>query len=165
MKSLKSRITRGIPRRSQVDSCDNSGAKKLVIVSVKGGRGKTTKGRNAAAGVGDLVFASVIKGTQEMRKQVVPCVIVRQRKEYKRPDGTRIKFEDNALVVLKDEKGNPKGTLIKGPVAKEVSYRWPSIAKLARIVVWNQNLHLHGNQVNNQGDKGSMYTMLQVMWG
>ena len=135
MKSLKSRITRGIPRRSQVDSCDNSGAKKLVIVSVKGGRGKTTKGRNAAAGVGDLVFASVIKGTQEMRKQVVPCVIVRQRKEYKSPDGTRIKFEDNALVVLKDEKGNPKGTLIKGPVAKEVSYRWPSIAKLARIVV------------------------------
>ena len=133
MKTLRSTITRGIPRRAQVDSCDNSGAKKLVVISIKGS--KTTKGRNPAAGVGDLVFASVIKGTQEMRKQVVPCVIVRQRKEYKRPDGTRIKFEDNALVVLKDEKGNPKGTLIKGPVAKEVSYRWPSIAKLARIVV------------------------------
>ena len=133
MKTQRSRIIRGIPRRSQVDSCDNSGAKKLVIVSIKGG--KTTKGRNPAAGVGDLVFASVIKGTQEMRKQVVPCIIVRQRKEYRRPDGTRVKFEDNALVVLKDEKGNPKGTLIKGPVAKEVSYRWPLIAKLARIVV------------------------------
>src|SRR3989344_1174933 len=135
MKTQRSRITQGIPRRSQVDSCDNSGAKKLVIVAVEGEGGKTTKGRNAAAGVGDLVFASVVKGTQEMRKQVVPCIIVRQRKEYRRPDGTRIKFEDNALVVLKDEKGNPKGTLIKGPVAKEVSYRWPAITKLARIVV------------------------------
>ncbi|MBS3146147.1 50S ribosomal protein L14 [Candidatus Woesearchaeota archaeon] len=133
MKSLRSRIIKGIGRRAEVDSCDNSGAKKLIIVSVKGS--KTVHGRNPSAGVGDLVLASVVKGTQEMRKQVVPCVIVRQRKEYRRPDGTRIKFEDNALVVLKDEKGNPKGTLIKGPVAKEVSYRWPSIAKLARIVV------------------------------
>ena len=70
-----------------------------------------------------------------MRKTVVPAVIVRQKKEYRRPDGTRIKFEDNAAVVLKDDKGNPKGTLIKGPIAKEVVERWPAIAKIAKIVV------------------------------
>src|SRR3989344_934305 len=101
MKSLRSRITRGIPRRSQVDSCDNSGAKKLVIVSVKGGGGKTTKGRNAAAGVGDLVFASVIKGTQEMRKQVVPCVIVRQRKEYRRSAIAKFVAKDKFVINTK----------------------------------------------------------------
>ena len=61
--------------------------------------------------------------------------VVRQKKEYRRPDGTRIKFEDNAAVVLKDEKGNPKGTMLKGAIAKEACDRWPGIAKLASIVV------------------------------
>ena len=65
----------------------------------------------------------------------MPAVIVRQRKEYKRPSGMRIKFEDNAVVVLKDEKGNPKGTLFKGPIAKEAAERWPAIAKLSKIIV------------------------------
>ena len=58
-----------------------------------------------------------------------------KKKEYRRPDGTRIKFEDNAAVVLKDEKGNPKGTILKGPIAKEATERWPGIAKLAGLVV------------------------------
>ena len=70
-----------------------------------------------------------------MRKKVVNAIIVRQRKEYRRPNGMRIKFEDNAVVVLKDDKGNPKGTILKGPIAKEVADRWPAIAKLASIVV------------------------------
>ena len=70
-----------------------------------------------------------------MRKQVVHAIIVRQKKEYKRTDGSRIKFEDNAVVVLKDEKGNPKGTMFKGAIAKEVCERWPGIAKIASIVV------------------------------
>jgi large subunit ribosomal protein L14 len=63
------------------------------------------------------------------------AVIVRQKQAYRRPDGTRIKFEDNAAVVLKDDKGNPKGTLFKGPIAKEACERWPAIAKLAAIIV------------------------------
>jgi len=63
------------------------------------------------------------------------AVIVRQRREYRRPDGTRIKFEDNAAVVLKDDKGNPKGTIFKGPIAKEATTRWPGIAKVASIIV------------------------------
>lgn len=133
MKAIKARITKALPHGTVVETCDNSGAKLIKIVSVKGA--KTVKGRMPAAGVGDLVLASVIKGTQQMRKQVVPAVIVRQKKEYRRLDGTRIKFEDNAAVVLKDEKGNPKGTIFKGPIAKEAADRWAPIAKVAKIIV------------------------------
>lgn len=133
MKAVKARITRALPLQAHIPTCDNSGAKLLKIVSVIGH--KTVRGRIPAAGVGDMVFASVKKGKLEMRKTVVPAVIVRQRKEYRRPDGTRIRFEDNAAVVLKDEKGNPKGTLLKGPIAKEVAERWPAIAKIADMVV------------------------------
>jgi large subunit ribosomal protein L14 len=133
MKAVKARITRGIPVGSMVEACDNSGAKVLKIFSVK--RQKTVKGRYPAAGVADLVLASVKKGRPDMRKQVVFAVIVRQRKEYRRLDGTRIKFADNAAVVLKDDKGNPKGTIFKGPIAKEACSRWPAVAKLASIIV------------------------------
>jgi len=133
MKSLNANVTRGLPVGSIVHTCDNSGAKILKIFMVKGS--KTVKGRKPAAGVGDLVIASVKSGKPEMRKQVVFAVIVRQRKEYKRPDGTRIKFEDNAAVVLKDDKGNPKGTMLKGPIAKEVAERWGNITKLAKLIV------------------------------
>jgi large subunit ribosomal protein L14 len=133
MKAINAHVTQGLSVESLVPTCDNSGAKILKIVSVKGAR--TVKGRLPTAGVGDLVLASVKKGKLEMRKQVVPAVIVRQRKEYRRPDGTRVQFEDNAAVVLKDEKGNPKGTLFKGPIAKEAAERWSGIAKIASIVV------------------------------
>ncbi|MBS3139404.1 50S ribosomal protein L14 [Candidatus Woesearchaeota archaeon] len=133
MKAVKSRITRALPLEARVLTCDNSGAKLIKIFAVKGHN--TTRGRIQAAGVGDLVLASVKKGKLEMRKTVVPAIIVRQRKEYRRADGTRIKFEDNAAVVLKDEKGNPKGTLFKGPIAKEVAERWPAVAKVASIIV------------------------------
>ena len=80
-------------------------------------------------------MAAVKRGRPDMRKQVVYAVIVRQKKEYRRPDGMRIKFEDNSAVVLKDDKGNPKGTIFKGPIAKEVTERWPAIAKVASLVV------------------------------
>ena len=133
MKAFSSRIVKALPLQAEVDACDNSGAKVLKIIAVKGH--KTVRGRVPAAGVGDLIFASVRKGKLEMRKTVVPAVIVRQRKEYRRADGTRIKFEDNAAVVLKDEKGNPKGTMIKGPIAKEVAERWPAVAKTASIIL------------------------------
>ncbi len=132
MKALKARIIRALPLEARVIACDNSGAKVLKIIAVK--TAKTVRGRHPAAGVGDLVMATVKKGKLEMRKTVVPAIIVRQKKEYRRLDGTRIKFEDNAVVVLKDEKGNPKGTLLKGPIAKEVADRWPAVAKIASII-------------------------------
>ncbi len=133
MQPIKAKITRALPVGTVIETCDNSGAKLLRIFNVKSH--KTRKGRIAAAGVGDLVMASVKKGKPEMRKKTVFAVIVRQKKEYRRPDGTRIKFEDNAAVVLKDDKGNPQGTIFKGPIAKEACSRWPGIAKVAKIII------------------------------
>lgn len=133
MQAIRSKITKSLPQGTVIETCDNSGAKVIRLFGVKGH--KTVKGKVPAAGVGDLVVASVKKGKPEMRKQVVFAVIVRQKKEYRRPDGTRIKFADNSAVVLKDEKGNPKGTIFKGAIAKEACDRWPGIAKIARIIV------------------------------
>ncbi len=133
MKALTGHIVKSLPVGAEVPTCDNSGAKVVKIVSVKGH--KTVRRRIASAGVGDLVKASVIKGKPDIRKQLVLAVVVRTRKEYKRADGSRIKFEDNAVVVLKDDKGNPKGTIFKGAVAKEAAERWPGVSKVARIVV------------------------------
>ena len=133
MKQISAKIPRSLVRGSTIDVCDNSGAKKVYLISVK--KLKTTKGRYPAAGIGDMIMVSVIKGIPGVRKQVVPAVLVRQRKDFRRPDGTRVKFEDNAAVICKDEKGNPKGTTIKGPIAKEIAERWPAIGKVASIMV------------------------------
>lgn len=133
MKAIKSKISKALPVHTEMEACDNSGAKIIQIISVKGY--KTTKGKRQAAGVGDFVTAVVKKGNTAMRKQKVNAIIVRQKKEFRRPDGTRIKFDSNGAIVLKDEKGNPKGTLIKGPIAKEAAERWPGIAKIASIIV------------------------------
>jgi large subunit ribosomal protein L14 len=133
MKALTAKLTRCLPHRAKISACDNSGAKVLRLISVKGS--KTVKKRMPSAQVGDLIQASVIKGTPAMRKQVVHAVIVRQKKAYRRPDGKRVCFESNAAVVLKDEKGTPKGTIFKGPIAKEAAERWPRISKIARIIL------------------------------
>ncbi len=133
MKALKAKVTKAFQKDTRIATCDNSGARILRVISVK--RRKTKKGRNPDCGVGDFITASVVKGNPTMRKQLVNAIIVRQKKEYRRPDGTRIKFEDNAAVVLKDNKGNPKGTLLKGPIAKEAADRWPGISRLAKIIV------------------------------
>ena len=133
MKPLQSKMSNALPVGSQVPTCDNSGAKVIKIFAVL--NKNTVKGRKPSAGIGDLCMASVKKGRPEMRKQVVHAVLVRQKKEFRRSDGTRVKFEDNAAVVLKDDKGNPKGTSFKGPIAKEACERWPGIAKLAGIIV------------------------------
>lgn len=133
MKGIKAKTGRHLPHNSRVVACDNSGARILKIITVK--HHKTRAGRYESAGLGDEVIASVVEGKPDMRKQVVPAVIVRMKKSFRRPDGTRVKFEDNAAVVLKDELGNPKGTMIKGPIAKEIAERWPAIAKIASIIV------------------------------
>jgi len=133
MRPIKARIARSLPVGTRLATCDNSGAKIVRITAVASH--KTVKRQNPAAGIGDIVMCSVKKGNPDMRKTVVFGVIVRQKKEYRRRDGTRIKFEDNAIVVLKDDKGNPKGTIFKGPIAKEACERWPGIAKVASVIV------------------------------
>lgn len=133
MKAISARITRAIQKNTLVTVCDNSGAKVIRIISFKTYKGR--KGRHPSGGVGGFVTASVVKGNLEMRKKVVNAIIVRQAKEFRRPSGLRVKFEDNAAIVLKDKAGNPKGTLVKGPIAKEAASRWPHIAKIAKVQI------------------------------
>ncbi|MEM5802134.1 MAG: 50S ribosomal protein L14 [Candidatus Aenigmatarchaeota archaeon] len=132
MKAVKARITRALPVGSRIVCADNSGAKILEIISIIGYKG--VRKRQPACGVADMIKASVKEGDVKIRKQIVNAVIIRQKKEYRRLDGMRISFEDNAAVIT-DEKGEPKGTEIKGPVAREVVERFPAIGKIASIVV------------------------------
>lgn len=134
MQAIKRNGSRGLPIGAYVDVVDNSGASQVKIVSVKGY--KTVKRMLECAGVGDLVTANVTKGKPDMKHTVVKCVIVRQKQEFKRPEGTTVKFESNGAVVLKEEKGGlPKGTIIKGAIAKEVGERFPAVARIASVVV------------------------------
>ena len=132
MKAVGGRVTRGFNLGAELIAADNSGAKIVRIVGVKHGKG--TKGRQMFAKIGDWVKVSVRKGVPDMKGKVFDAVIIRQKKSYRRYTGERISFEDNAVAILKDEKGNPKGTQIKGPIAREVQERWPTVAKLATMV-------------------------------
>lgn len=132
MKAVSAKITPGLNIGAVLVAADNSGAKLLRLVSIK--RGKGTKGRQGNARVADMVKVSVRKGLPDMMGKVYDAIIVRQKKAYRRLNGERIAFEDNAAAILKDEKGNPQGTQIKGPVAREVLERWPSVAKIAAFV-------------------------------
>jgi large subunit ribosomal protein L14 len=132
VQGVKANIVRSLPSGARVECIDNSGAKIIEIISVIGYRG--VRRRMPKAGVGDLIVASVKKGTPEMRKQKVYAVVVRQKKEYRRPNGLRVSFENNAAVIT-SETGEPKGSDIKGPVAKEAAERWSKIASLASIVI------------------------------
>lgn len=132
MKAIRSQIPRALNTGALVDCVDNTGAKVVQIIAVKGYRG--VQNRYPKAGVGDVCIVSVKKGTPEMRKQVMTAVVVRQKKEIRRPDGLRISFEDNAMVIV-DDSGIPKGTDIKGPVAKEVAERFPKVGTTASIVI------------------------------
>ncbi len=132
MKAISAKATRGLNLGAKLIASDNSGAKIVRLVGVK--KGKTTKGRQGYAKIADWVKVSVRKGIPDMKGKVFDAVVIRQKKSYRRLNGERIAFEDNAVAILKDDKGNPKGTQIKGPVAREVSERWKQVAKIASII-------------------------------
>jgi len=132
MKAISARVTSGLNLGAWVTAADNSGAKIVKIVGVK--RSKAKKGRQVSAKLADWVKVSVKKGIPDMKGKVFDAVVIRQKKPYRRFSGERIGFEDNAVAILKDEKGNPKGTQVKGPVAREIMERWPQVAKIASIV-------------------------------
>jgi ribosomal protein L14 len=151
-------------------SCaDNSGARNLYIISVKGIGARLN--RLPAAGVGDMVMATVKKGKPELRKKgelhllyksyitlrtfpsqpvyqtepfrselitslptVMPAVVVRQSKPWRRSDGVYLYFEDNAGVIV-NPKGEMKGSAITGPVGKEAAELWPRIASNSGVVM------------------------------
>ena len=128
MKGISARPVLGLTQKSRLVCADNSGAKEVEIISVMGHKGK--KRMNPKAGIASLVVVVVKKGKPEIRKKVERAVIVRTKQPFRRASGLRVKFEDNA-VVLVDDKGNPKGTEIKGVIAKESGERWPKIAGIS----------------------------------
>jgi large subunit ribosomal protein L14 len=133
MKAVAARVTRGLNIGSNLTASDNSGARIVRITGVV--HGKSTKGRQQYAKVGDWVKVSVRAGKPDMIGQVFDAVVIRERKAYKRNTGERVMFEDNAVALLKDDKGNPKGTQIKGVMAREAADRWPVVAKIAQFVL------------------------------
>ena len=105
-----------IQEYTRLNVADNTGAKRVMCFRILGG----TKRRYAS--LGDIIVASVksaIPNSPVKKGEVVKAVVVRTRKEVRRPDGSYIRFDDNAVVIL-DEKQEPKGTRIFGPVAREL---------------------------------------------
>lgn len=131
MLGLSAKITKGIMTGTRLWCDDNSGAKIVQVIGVKGFRPRLR--RYPRAGVGDIVIVSVKKGKPDILKKKEKAVIIRQRREFRR--GTqRVKFEDNACVLI-DDTGLPKGTEIKGCVAREIADRFPKVVGIASSVV------------------------------
>lgn len=107
-----------IQPRTQLVVADNTGAKRVMVIKVLGG------GKKRYARLGDIVTVTIkdaVPRGMVKKGEVVHMVIIRQRKEYRRPDGSYVRFDDNAGVVINDrEKKEPKGTRIFGPVAREL---------------------------------------------
>jgi large subunit ribosomal protein L14 len=105
-----------IQQETVLNVADNSGAKKMLCIRVLGGS------KRKYARVGDVIIASVKEATpggMVKKGDVVRAVVVRTVKEKRRPDGSYIKFDENAAVIINDQ-GNPRGTRIFGPVAREL---------------------------------------------
>lgn len=109
-----------IQRESRLNVADNSGAREILVIQVMGGSSRRY------GGVGDVVTATVKKAVPNSavkKGTVVKAVIVRTKKEFKREDGSHIRFDDNAAVILDTDGRNPLGTRIFGPVARELRER------------------------------------------
>ncbi len=132
VKSISSKATKGVRIGTRLKCIDNTGAKELEVISVRGFKG--TRRRTPQAGVGHVVICSVKKGNQKIMHEVVKAAIVRQKMPYRRSNGIHIKFDDNAAVLL-DDKLDPRGKDIKGVVAKEVVERFSTIGKISKIIV------------------------------
>ncbi|MEM0023256.1 MAG: 50S ribosomal protein L14 [Thermofilaceae archaeon] len=130
--SFRFHKTPGVFVESLVRVTDNSGARLARVIGVRGT--KTIWRRIPGAAVGDVVVVSIREGKPELRKQILHGIVVRQRRPFRRPDGTWIAFEDNAIVLITPE-GDPKGSEIHGPVAKEAVERHPRLATMVTIVV------------------------------
>ncbi|KCV71281.1 50S ribosomal protein L23e, variant 1 [Fonticula alba] len=128
----KFKMSLGLPVGAVINCADNSGAKNLYMIAAVRNQGRLN--RLPSASPGDMIIATVKKGKPDLRKRVHPAVIVRQRKAWRRRDGTFLYFEDNAGVIV-NPKGELKGSAITGPVAKESSDLWPRVAAASGTVV------------------------------
>jgi len=121
-----------IQQETRLKVADNSGARRVACIKVLGGS------KRRYAGVGDVIVCAVkeaIPNGTIKKGEVVRAVVVRTKKEYRRPDGSYIKFDENAAVII-DNQGNPRGTRIFGPVARELrDRRYMKIVSLAPEVL------------------------------
>ena len=121
-----------IQQESRLKVADNSGAREVLCIKVLGGT------RRRYAGIGDIFVATVkdaVPGAAVKKGDVVKCVVVRVKKEKRRPDGSYIRFDENAAVLINNQ-GNPRGTRIFGPVARELRDRnYMKIVSLAPEVL------------------------------
>jgi large subunit ribosomal protein L14 len=121
-----------IQQESRLRVADNSGAKEVLVIKVLGGT------RRRYASIGDIFIATVkdaIPGAAVKKGEVVKCVVVRTKKEKRRPDGSYIRFDENAAVLIKDDL-TPRGTRIFGPVGRELrDRRFMRIVSLAPEVI------------------------------
>lgn len=109
-----------IQSESRLNVTDNSGAKEVLCIKVLGGS------KRRYASIGDIIVCSVKKANPEWnikKKKVVKAVVVRTAKEIRRPDGSYVRFDDNACVIVWDD-GTPKSTRIFWPVARELKTKW-----------------------------------------
>lgn len=122
-----------IQLRSILTSADNTGARRLMVIHVHGGS------RRVKGSVGDMITASVIQSDpqgQIKKGEIVKAVVVRTRKEVRRKDGSYVRFDDNAAVVIDPATKDPRGTRIFGPIAREVKDAgYAKIASLAQEVI------------------------------
>lgn len=122
-----------IQQESRLKIADNTGAKEILTIRVLGGS------KRRYAGIGDVIVATVkdaIPGGNVKKGEVVKAVVVRTKKPSRRPDGSYIRFDENAAVILKNDDGDPRGTRIFGPVGRELrDKRFMRIVSLAPEVI------------------------------
>ncbi|TFG02383.1 MAG: 50S ribosomal protein L14 [Promethearchaeota archaeon] len=128
----RARTSYGLQNGSKILITDNSGAKIAQIINVD--HTKTRLRRLPKATVGSVCSVTVKKGKPEYRGNIMKAVIVRQKRIYRRIDGTRLCFEDNAGVLVTKE-GEPKGTEIRGPIAREAAELFPRLASISSLII------------------------------
>jgi large subunit ribosomal protein L14 len=133
MKGLSTTISRRLIPGSVLTCADNSGARTLMIIN-RIGKGGGTKGRYSHSGIGDVVIASVKSGTPQYVKKIVRVVIIRQKAPIRRANGMRVRFEDNAGILITDT-ALAVGTEVKGAMAREIVERYVKLAGIASRVV------------------------------
>jgi large subunit ribosomal protein L14 len=129
---IRHRTSYGLCNGSKIQIADNSGAKIAQIINVD--HFKTRLRRLPKATVGSICTVTIKKGKPEMRGNILKAVIVRQKMIFRRLDGTRLRFEDNAGVLVSRE-GEPKGTEVRGPIAREAAELFPRLASISSLII------------------------------
>jgi len=130
--TTNSRTSYGVQNGTRLLITDNRGAKIARIINVYHYKGRQR--RLPKATVGSVVTVTIKKGKPELRGNILKCVVVRQKRIFRRIDGTRLCFEDNAGVIISKE-GEPKGTEIRGPIAREAAESFPRLASISSLII------------------------------